>query len=351
LRSIHFGSRGSLRVPVLVSLLLHGTAVAVVASLPVSAAVVPRPPVEIEVMRPPPPAPKVEPPAPKVEPPAPEPPRARLERPKPAEARPLPAEPSVKVDDPPPEPPPAAASEKPKVDLGKVDLNLRGLPGGDGIALPAGTGSWGGPAPTPRKEWKPRGSAGDPILGKVEDAKEDEFALQRIGKDEYLYKGKQFSAHILPDGTVSFNDKIVRDFNGTSGSFDITDWIMKGKKQDPYRHEKGRFLAATQELRDKLMRQSRQAELASSLARLPAHLEHVWSDRRLPGSSRRKMLFEIWRDSAQSDDDQGQAGTEACRIVEAFIRKRLPEGSEEAYTPEELAMFARIAKRPFNPYQ
>jgi hypothetical protein len=50
------------------------------------------------------------------------------------------------------------------------------------------------------------------------------------------------------------------------------------------------------------------------------------------------------------DNIEGQAGEEARGMIEAFIRKRLPEGSDDAYTPDELAMYARASHQRFQPY-
>src|SRR4051794_35817062 len=93
---------------------------------------------------------------------------------------------------------------------GPIDLTLHGLPpGSERPPSPSETqpaegsrGTSGGHGP-----WKPRGDAGDPVLGKVVDVKEDEFPLQRVGRNEYHYNGKAFSAHIAADGRVSFDNK------------------------------------------------------------------------------------------------------------------------------------------------
>jgi hypothetical protein len=92
-----------------------------------------------------------------------------------------------------------------------VDLTLHGLPStgewatGPTVATPRPTG------PPPDRAYKPRGDAGDPILGKMVE-KKDDYPLEYLGRDGYLYKGPQFSAHVSMDGSVSFDDKIIRDF-------------------------------------------------------------------------------------------------------------------------------------------
>jgi hypothetical protein len=230
-------------------------------------------------------------------------------------------------------------------------LTLHGLPGGTGIALPPPSGSWGAPAPAPRREWRPRGDAGDPITGKIREAPVEAFPLAKVGPDEYIYKGPQFSAAIHFDGSVSFDDKSVRDFNGTSGTFDINDMMMRGKKQDPYRAEKQKFMAATAEKRAELQKRAREAELRGALGQLPAHLSSVWSDGRLNAHQRRDVLYQMWREAASGEDDTGRAGAEARAIIEQFIRARLPAGSTDAFTADELTAYNRPGRPKFAPYE
>jgi len=335
-----------------VSLLVHGALVAFAAGLPAPPPLRTPTSIEIDVRSS---APKTTPPPkPEIVPPTPLPkvatkvPDRRLpsekplipEQPLPITAPPAPAAPT-----------PPAPSERPR----PLDLKLHALPslpatapGGEGISVPASTGVFGS-AP-PRKEWHPRGDAGDAITGKLKPVAEDRFPLNKVGRDEYVYKGPQFSAHINPDGTVSFDDKIIRDFKGTSGSFDITDLIMKSKNEDPYRHEKKRFMETTEKLRGEIAARDRAEKLRSSLASLPANLDAIWGDRRYSAKKRRSDLCDLWREMATSDDDIGAAGASARRIVEGYIRRNLPEGSDEAFPEEELAMCSRRAKSRFAPY-
>jgi hypothetical protein len=229
---------------------------------------------------------------------------------------------------------------------GPVDLTLHGLPS---------TGEWAtGPTtpPPPRptgppadKAWKPRGDAGDPILGKLKENKDD-YPLEYLGRDGYVYRGPQFSAHILMDGSVSFDDKLIRDFKGLSGGFDITDWAMKGKKQDPYRYEKEKFLKYTQKKRDELARKAREADMENSLAELPNTCDEIWRQRSRPAPQRRKALYELWRDVEDTD-----AGGRARDVIVEYVRRHLPAGSADAFTDEELALYNANSKHKFEPYR
>ena len=249
-------------------------------------------------------------------------------------------------------PPPSTLTMRPSA---PVDLTLHGL---GGIVVNNGPvhGGEGGPAGmlasnTPRKAWKPRGDAGDPILGKLADEKEERFPL-KLENDGYHYEGPSFSAKIAMDGRVTFDDHSIRDFKGLSGGFDLTDLAMKGRKQDPYRYEKEKFMDNTSKLRGELTTRARKSQLESSLAALPDHLEQVWSDAYRSARERRGVLYAMWREAAGSDDDVGAAGRKARATIEAFIRARLPEGSQDAYTDDELRRFnARAGAMKFEPYK
>jgi hypothetical protein len=239
-----------------------------------------------------------------------------------------------------------------------VDLTLHSIPigsGGGELGVPGGVpgsggGTGGGTGTAQRKAWKPRLDAGDPITGKVAEEKKEDFPLTSLGRDGYAYKGPQFSAHIMSDGTVSFDDKIVRDFKGLSGTFDIADIVMKQKHEDPYRHEKKKFLNATAELREKMAKQARAEEMQSSLSGLPTHLLAVWGDRRRSAHERRELLFKIWSEAAVTEDDRSAGGAEARKMIEAFIRDRLPQGSPDGYTDDELEAYNRGGHVRFDPY-
>ena len=248
--------------------------------------------------------------------------------------------------------PPSALSMRPSA---AVDLNLHNL---GGIVLNNGrvSGGEGGPTGTfgsapARKPWKPRGDAGDPLLGKLADEKVERFPLT-LENDGYHYSGPSFSARIAMDGRVSFDDHSIRDFKGLSGGFDLTDIAMRGRKQDPYRYEKEKFMETTTKLRSELQTRARRDQLESSLAALPQHLERLWGDLSRSARARRGELYALWKDAAGSDDEVGAAGKKARAAIEAFIRERLPEGTEDAFTDEELRRFnARPGVLRFEPYK
>lgn len=231
--------------------------------------------------------------------------------------------------------------------VGPVDLTLHGLPS---------SGEWATGAPvavaaTAKKgPWKMRGDAGDPILGKLAGEKKDDYPLESLGKNGYVYNGPSFSARIMPDGQVNFDDKSIRDFKGLSGGFDLTDLIMKGKKEDPYRHEKKKFLEATSAKRAEMARQVRDEQIRSSLEELPWRCDEIWRDHRRGPGERRNLLFALWKETADNDDGLGDAGEKARGVIEKFIQHYLPAGSVDQFSDEELARLNRRGGRKFDPY-
>ena len=126
---------------------------------------------------------------------------------------------------------------------------------------------------------------------------------------------------------------------------------MRGHKQDPYRYEKEKFMENTAKLRGELTTKARKDRLESSLAALPGHLEQIWSDASHSARERRGVLYAMWREAAGSDDEVGAAGRKARATIEAFIRERLPEAREDAFTDDELRRFnARAGAVKFEPY-
>jgi hypothetical protein len=353
------------RPSVICSIVLHVALLGVAFRLPAATAAHSRDPITVEIethpLTPPvPPAMAPEPPRPAPRPP--EPPKIAMHTVTPRDRRTV-EEPRPQTPEPPPSTQPQPSPSQPQPSTNepprKLDLTLHGLPPGTGggtIAVPSEPGAptgaiIGTPTPAKKGPWRPRGDAGDPILGKLKDKVDDEFPLTSLGKQGYVYDGSNFQAHITIDGSVSFDDKYVRDFKGLSGTFDVNDLIMKGKKEDPYRYQKQKFLAATAEKRALMAKRFRQEEARNSIAQLPSRLDAIWSHRRMPARERRKLIFELWKEAAPSEPDLAEVAAEARATIEAYVRRALPDGSEDAFTVEELADLNRGQHAPFAPYR
>ena len=133
---------------------------------------------------------------------------------------------------------------------------------------------------------------------------------------------------------------------GAGVTMDLTDEIMRALGQDPYRVQKARFLAATFEFRMSLAVAAHREDMRKSLDKLPDALAELWGDSRYSALERRRVLFELWRETSGTPE-----GTRAGHIIERFIQRQLPCGSPDAYTRAELQAFQRREPgRAFSPY-
>jgi hypothetical protein len=127
---------------------------------------------------------------------------------------------------------------------------------------------------------------------------------------------------------------------------DLTDEIMRAFGRDPYQAAKARFLAATFDLRIKLAVAVRRGDLRKSLAELPEALASLWGDSRYSGAERRRILFELWRETKSTPE-----GVRAAHVIEAFIARQLPCGSPDSYPAAELRAYQKSESgRVFSPY-
>lgn len=171
------------------------------------------------------------------------------------------------------------------------------------------------------------------------------YVLSPRGDGSFVYESPQFSATIAPSGAVTFHDHHVQySPREVSLSFDLSDELAPGTRHAP---EKSKFLAATAQQRAEMGKRAYSAEMQTALDDLPKRLDEVWNDRRYRRRERRRIIFLLWDETASSD-----AGRSAARVIEQWIRERLPLGSPRAYTDAELQAFERerAGRSPFRPY-
>ena len=89
------------------------------------------------------------------------------------------------------------------------------------------------------------------------------------------------------------------------------------------------------------------AQMETALDAIPARLDALWNSRRYRRRERRRIIFLLWDEA-----DSSAAGKSAAKIIEKWIRRRLPPGSVRAYTDAALEAFARerVGRPPFRPY-
>jgi hypothetical protein len=141
--------------------------------------------------------------------------------------------------------------------------------------------------------------------------------------------------YFVPSGTLV----------GVGGIADLTDIYMRHHHQDPYRRAKARFLAATQDLRAKMAARAHAAYVRTSLGELPARLAALWDDPERVPVEKRLIFWLLW-----SEATEGDAAAAARATIERFIRERLPLGSPDGYTDEELARYRAGSHGTFAPY-
>jgi hypothetical protein len=176
------------------------------------------------------------------------------------------------------------------------------------------------------------------------------FVLQRRADGTQVWNGPRLTGIINPDGTVRFEHRPNVQTNGfsTSGTFDLTEAVIGASGQNPLAAEEEYFMRQTEELRARLEAEHRRREMAEGLQRLRGRLERIWSTTSRSPSARRARIFSLWDEADESDEN----GREARAIIIRWIRERLPEGSEDAYTQEEIRRLnaSRESHEEFAPY-
>lgn len=178
--------------------------------------------------------------------------------------------------------------------------------------------------------------------------------LEDSGNGTKKFDHRTFKVAIARDGSPTIKDKpSVQHLYGPVFLFDVTDWAMRQAGIDPYAYEKRKLLDETREERAQMSAAARTERLREAQRRLPTTLAAVWADPRHPTSARRRLLFQLWDECAeQGHDEVVAAGARVRAIILAFIRTRLPAGSRDAYTVDELETLnaTRTSRATFSPY-
>lgn len=173
--------------------------------------------------------------------------------------------------------------------------------------------------------------------------------FRRRSDGSLQHEGHRFVAVIDPCGHLTFQDRPGISTNGfsASGTFDLGDLAMQGAGQDPYAAERNWVDEHTRDMRDEMEGRCRTREAEQGLARLRGRLVREWATAGRTPEARRRRIFGIW-----DEMEPGDAGREARDIVLRFIRDTIPQGSEDAFTPQEIARFnaSRESREEFRPY-
>ncbi len=182
----------------------------------------------------------------------------------------------------------------------------------------------------------------------------DDLELKPDGRGGYRGQRPGFHFGIDADGTVHFQDRPPVQLGafllvGLIGVFDITDMVMRLHGDDPYAYDKALVMNLTRPMREKMTDADRQRRIRVALATLPRDLESLWSRPDLPAATRRELLFRLWDELLEEDE----AGTSGRKLIVDFVQRKLPAGTAEAFSGDELERFngSRRSQAQFAPYR
>ena len=155
---------------------------------------------------------------------------------------------------------------------------------------------------------------------------------------------------VAPDGTVTFHDRrVAYSARKSAFSFDLSDeFVRELAHGTSYPYLKANFLAATFTRRTAMAAEMNSRQMRAARAELPHQLDALWDDTRYRRRERRRIVFLLWQELDRSTAD----GRSTATTIEAWIRKRLPRGSADAYNDQELDAYSheRRGASAFNPY-
>lgn len=240
----------------------------------------------------------------------------------------------------------------PLLSMRKPDLDPRALPHpADAVPEEA----WGSEANPNNPRWIANATPEQITAERMNRvAMRDEEANRELKPDGTGKKSehKTFRMKVDADGSARITDKPNLQRKGLGATFDVTDGLMRSKGIDPYASYKLKILDETREERVAMGKQHRTRQLAQSRQHMERNLERLWSSS-MDLAARKRGLFELWDDCAESGSDELIAGGTAARAyVLGFIRTKLPAGSADAYTVDEIAKFNRQRRSTatFAPY-
>lgn len=116
-----------------------------------------------------------------------------------------------------------------------------------------------------------------------------------------------------------------------SGTFDLTDALMRIAGEDPYRHEKARFLAATSELRGGLAARAAAENVRRAATELPARLEAIACDASRSVRERRAVVEALRREM----DGDTPAARDTVAAITRFLEARFDDADAGACSAPE----------------
>ncbi len=245
---------------------------------------------------------------------------------------------------------------------------------------------------------------------KTSPPNQGEYLLRPVAGGGYVYDDNQFVARVAPDGHVTFTDKHIRfevrvfgvltdkyrragdnrpsliqaleqvvrgdpdrptspllevctqpvDMRlsgmapcvlaltpiSITGTFDLSDEMLRMTGQGWHKYEKAKFLSATFDFRVRLAAARQARLLREALADIPDRLDGLWRDPTFTPRERRRIMCLLWAEVNVED----AASRRAADVMLRWIGQKLPEGSTDGFTASETAACTDISLRPFDPY-
>jgi len=167
--------------------------------------------------------------------------------------------------------------------------------------------------------------------------------LQPSGGGTYRAEQRTFTARVDADGSAHLEDK--------PREIDTQDRLMVRVGIDPYARNKLALLDRTRDQRVALGERHRHAQLAHAAELMQRNIDRLWTT--APDlAARKRALFELWDDCAETGSDELVAAAAAARrLVIGTIRARLR--GADAYSAAELAALDAIRRSTaaFAPYE
>jgi hypothetical protein len=176
--------------------------------------------------------------------------------------------------------------------------------------------------------------------------------------------GQPFHAEIKSDGKIEFRDKPNLQIEGVkisetygipvlAGRFDVTDAVMASLGETLYPYRKMKLMDESREARSEMAAESKAQDLQQALKNYKKHMRWVWNHPDLSTPMRRKALFLLWDECAETGSEAVIGSARSIRAMTlAFIRTHLPQNSAFAYTDKELRAYNRTRRSStaFSPY-
>jgi hypothetical protein len=200
-----------------------------------------------------------------------------------------------------------------------------------------------------------------------------EAGFRRDENGELVYRDREarWTATLLPDGRVRFEDDLGPHFDKRRGGIAIpglAELVPAARGYEFSQARKRRLLRETEQMRLRMAADYAASNMEDELELVSADMMAIWRDWSKGASQRRELIFLRWDECEESppgdpldvaDERTSQvdamrqlAGERAREKIVAFVRLHLPEDSPSAYSDEELRRLnaRRESRERFDPY-